>query len=192
MLKHFTLVGSLLFLATALVIAGCNWQGLHLSISQHVTLGEASIWIFRCVGAVAAICLGIGLIGFVRRKYHFGDFFVAAAITAALLMASACVFPLTSGLSAQIHQLSSYGAFMVMYVLQIAVVVSLWPVLKWGVRGFCLVGIAYGAFVIAAVLWLPQLFWSYIFVFETLLVGMLFAFVTALCYINVKSGRIKR
>ncbi|MDR1196786.1 MAG: hypothetical protein LBL08_00725 [Candidatus Nomurabacteria bacterium] len=190
MLKHLTLVGASFFFATGLAISVLNFTGFDLTVSQHIALHENSIWLFRFVGVFASICLMVGLMSFVKDKYHFSGLFsvLVAIICGSMIFVS--LIPQIGGTIGTIHQAFAWITFSSMQIFAILITIGLWGQLCKTLRIFGILYFVYAVFMGSMYLFNPNYLWSHVFVFESIYLGLFFIYASLLPYMKIKKPSI--
>ena len=103
MKKWLGLIGLIVFCITAAMISIGNWQGTHLTLSQHVALGQTTITLFAIFGGIGALLIAYNLILFLPARWSFGVAYKILATLISVCLIGICIFPHTEGLSVVIH-----------------------------------------------------------------------------------------
>jgi hypothetical protein len=186
MIKHFGLVGMLGFLTICNSIALLNWQNASLSITQYVFLSPESAMVFGVVNTVAAILIGLCLLGYIGPKWQLDDWFSFIAAVLMVCMFIVCWFPQPIAYVPDIHRIAGIITVCLMTAVTILLLITTWQTSSWAVRlsGVWFLGFTAVMLVISnlATRWYEDA----VFFLEMLYFVMFFVFILALNYSKLK------
>jgi hypothetical protein len=187
MLKHFGLIGMIVFLATVLAIAAANWQGADMSIGQYVASSTESMTAFGVVNTMTAMLISFCLLGYIGPRWRLGNFFTMVGVTLSVCLFTVGWLPQAEHVATDLHQLVAWGAVWLVMLTSILLLIKTW---RQSSRSIKICGLVFLAFVLAMMLaWLLNPVWyeNHVFFMEVLYFVIFFVFVSMLNYTPVKS-----
>jgi hypothetical protein len=187
MLKHFGLIGPIIFTTMVLIIAAVNWQGASSTIGQHVALSAATEAVFGVINTMAAMMLSFCLLAYIGPKWQLGNTFTIIAMVLSICLFSVGWFPHSNTATANIHQMSAWTVVWLVVVVTVFIMVKTWQlatrvVKTCGVVFLTTVGVMIGILLLNMTWYENNVFWLEILYFIAF-----FALIAALSDSKVKT-----
>lgn len=177
MKKYLGLIGIGLFAMVSILTSVVNWQDPSLTISRHLASETWSIVLFAIFGTIGALLITYALLFEIPRKWQLGVVYkiMAGIISAGLVVV--CLIPHAGALTI-VHIISARVAFLTIAALYLDILIELWRILKMRVMflTILLLNVPIGIIAVFA----PNIFWNWVFVFESTFMAIFFVAVGVL------------
>jgi hypothetical protein len=189
--KYFGLIGAIMLCLTAAIISIANWQGLHLTLSQHIALSQITTVLFAVLGGIGAALVAHSLLFYLPKKWDFGIFYKILAAVISFCLIVVCLFPHTTGAVAMIHHICAWTMMFAFIPFLFVLAAKVWQRASVLTRGViiatALAIIASVSFVI--IYYTTRAINNYIFIFESISIAPFLALVVCLALSKKREER---